>query len=104
MEKSDLGQIIDNPASITSGQLEALRRERDEHPFCAPLQVLSLMADKMGGTPLWESQSLPRVALYMMDAGHLYSLLESTAKQASSTQKPPEEVRRCFWKLFSKNR
>lgn len=97
MERSDLGHIMDNPAGITAGQLDALRRERDEHPYCAPMQVLSLMADKMAGTPLWETQT-PRVALYTADAGHLYSLLENPktrhsvppAQQAATTEHPAQ--------------
>ena len=84
MDKSELGHILDHPAGITSAQVEALRRERDEHPYSAPLQVLALIADKMGGTPLWESQQ-SRVALYMMDAGRLDSLL--TAKSQKPTTK-----------------
>lgn len=75
---------MDNPGSITAGQVEVLRRERDEHPYCAPLQVLSLLADKMGGTPLWETQT-PRVSLYMTEAGHLYSLLEDKKPQSTAS-------------------
>jgi len=89
MDKSELGHILDHPAGITSAQVEALRRERDEHPYSAPLQVLALMADKMGGTPLWESQQ-SRVALYMMDAGRLDSLL--TAKSQKPTTNNPQPI------------
>lgn len=81
---------MDNPARITSAQLEELRRERDAHPYSAPLQVLTLMADKMGGTPLWESHTA-RVALYTMDSGHLYRQME-TLKPRTGTAPTPQKA------------
>lgn len=93
MEKSDLGNIMDTPSSITAVQLEALRRERDAHPYSAPLQVVSLMADKLGGTPLWETQTMPRVALYMMDAGRLDSLLDGCTRQPAAHEVKPPTIR-----------
>ena len=76
MEREVFGRIMDNPQAMGTEELEALHRERDAYPYCTPLQVLSLMADKMGGTPLWEAQTLPRVSLYMMDVNRLHTLLE----------------------------
>lgn len=93
MEKSDLGNIMDTPSSITAVQLEALRRERDAHPYSAPLQVVSLMADKLGGTPLWETQTKPRVALYMMDAGRLDCLLDGCTRQPAAQEVKPPTIR-----------
>lgn len=81
---------MDCPSGVTSAQVEALRRERDEYPYSAPLQVLALVADKMGGTPLWESQQ-SRVALYMMDADRLDDLLRKQPmhKVTVTEIKPP---------------
>lgn len=86
MDKETFGHILDTPAALDSARLEALHRERDEYPYSAPLQVLSLMADKMGGTPMWEAQTLPRVSLYMMDVNHLYGLLDNVGKQQPATK------------------
>lgn len=88
MDKETFGHILDTPAAMDSSRLEALHRERDEYPYSAPLQVLSLMADKMAGTPMWEAQTLPRVSLYMIDVNHLYGLLDNVGKQPSGTVKP----------------
>ena len=94
MNKEDFGHILDNPAAITADRLEALRHERDQHPYCAPLQVLSLMADKLAGTPLWETQTLPRVALYTMDPRHMESQLNnlSTPTADPSAGKQPSQT------------
>lgn len=77
MDKSTFGQMLGTPGAFTSEQLAGLQKVRDEHPYCAPVQVLLLMADKAGNVPLWEVQSLPRVSLYMMDEGWLHEQLKS---------------------------
>ena len=95
MDKSTFGQIVTSPADITPEQLAALRRVRDEYPYCAPAQVLMLMADKAGSVPLWEVQSLPRVMLYMMETDWLKEQLsredsrQGLAGDASQTSHSP---------------
>lgn len=80
MDKNGFGKLIDNFGEFTPAEWEDLARERDAYPFCAPLQVLSLMADKVCGAPLWEKQSLPRVSRYMMSVDKLYAQLESLSR------------------------
>lgn len=77
MDKTVFGRLIETPGVCTPEEWEALRRERDRHPYCAPLQMLCLLADKVNGAALWEKQSLPRVALYMTTPTLLYEQLES---------------------------
>ncbi|MBO4599837.1 MAG: hypothetical protein J5641_03765 [Bacteroidales bacterium] len=84
MDKNSFGRLLDHPGSLSAEEWGELRRERDRFPFSAPLQVLSLMADKVGGAALWEQQSLPRVVLYMQDADRLYELLDDLSLPAST--------------------
>ena len=56
MEKSVFGRLVDNPASLRPEEWNELQKERDRYPFSAPLQVLTLLADKLSGTALWEQQ------------------------------------------------
>ena len=79
---------------VTPEEWEELRVERDKYPFSAPLQVLSLLADKANGAALWEKQALPRVALYMQQPDRLYEQLNNipslrpTAQQGSQPAAP----------------
>ena len=84
MDKKSFCNLLDHPGSITPDEWDALRRERDSHPYSALLQVLSLLADKANGAPLWEKQSLPTVSLYVQDAGRLYGQLRD------GIQPPPQ--------------
>lgn len=95
MDKNCFCKLMEHPEALTPDEWDELRKERDSYPFCAPLQVLSLLADKLGGAPLWERQGLPRVALYMNEADRLYEQLEAIS---SPTFKPaPEaELRRSY--------
>lgn len=88
MDKNCFGKLLDNPTSLTADEWDDLRRERDNYPFCAPLQTLTLMADKMSGVPLWEKQSLPRVALYYQDANLLYHQLDNLARTPAPAPAP----------------
>lgn len=88
MDRNDFGKLMDNPSSLSSEQWGELCRERDQYPFCAPLQILSLMADKMSGAPLWESQSLPRVELYMMDVACVQRQLASLDRAPAPASVP----------------
>lgn len=95
MDKNCFGKLIDNPSSLTPDEWEELRRERDRHPFSAPLQLLTLMADKANGAPLWEKQSLPRVALYFSDVNRLYEQLESATQPRPAPVHDPAPQVRC---------
>lgn len=92
MDRNDFGKIIDQPGQFSSAQWAELCRERDRYPFSALLQLLSLMADKVSGAPLWESQSLPRVELYMMDVACAHRQLAALEQcsPAASVLPPPE--------------
>ena len=85
---------MDHPGVVTPEEWEELRVERDKYPFSAPLQVLSLLADKANGAALWEKQALPRVALYMQQPDRLYEQLNNipslrpTAQQGSQPAAP----------------
>lgn len=94
MDKNSFGQLIDHPGVLTPSQWEELRKERDRYPFSAPLQLLSLLADKANGVALWEKLSLPRVSLYFQDSSrltqHLEAILPPQARLASlATEEAP---------------
>lgn len=88
MDKNIFGKIMDSPQSVSPAEWEELHRERDSHPFCAPLQVMSLLADKRFATPLWEKQSLPVVSLYV-DANRLQEQLEGLSVPPVESQPRP---------------
>ena len=88
MDKNCFNRLIDHPQSLTAEEWQELRRERDQFTFSAPLQVLSLLADKSGGVPLWEKQSLPRVALYCQDANRLHQQLDALDHASAPTPQP----------------
>ncbi len=79
MDKNCFGKLIDRPGRLTPDEWEQLRQERDRYPFSAPLQLLSLLADKANGAALWEKQSLPLVSLYFQDAQRLEEQLEAVS-------------------------
>lgn len=56
---------------------DQLYAERERYPYCAPLQMLSLLADKRSHVPLWQKQSLPRVRLYVKDPAKLQAMLNT---------------------------
>ncbi len=74
---------MDRPGTLTPEEWDELRRVRDAYPFSAPLQVLSLLADKANGAALWQQQALPRVALYMQQVDRLYEQLEALDRPAA---------------------
>lgn len=77
MDKNCFDKLLDNPTAFTPDNWTQLRQERDRFPFSAPLQVLSLLADKASGAPLWEQQAMPRVALFFKDKDCLNNQLSS---------------------------
>ena len=77
MDKNSFAQMMNRPGRLSPEEWDELHRERDRYPFSAPLQVLSLLADKAGGAPLWERQALPYVSLYVPDVEWLYAQLEA---------------------------
>ena len=81
---------MEHPEALTSEEWSKLRQERDRYPFCSPLQVLSLLADKLAGAPFWERQGLPRVTLYMNQADRLYEQLEGIP---TPSFRPPQEAK-----------
>ncbi len=83
MDKNSFAQMMNRPGRLSPEEWDELHRERDRYPFSAPLQVLSLLADKAGGAPLWERQALPYVSLYVPDVEWLYAQLEALDRPAS---------------------
>jgi len=79
MEKRDFERLLASPETAGPADWAALREETELHPSCAPLQVLSLMADRANGAPLWEKEALPRTALYVMDPAALYRRMEASS-------------------------
>jgi tetratricopeptide (TPR) repeat protein len=86
MDKNSFGRLMDTPGALTPEEWGELRRERDSYPFAAPLQVLSLLADKANGAALWEQQALPRVLLYVQHADRLYGQLEELDRPSAPVQ------------------
>ena len=82
MDKNSFAQMMNRPGRLSPEEWDELHRERDRYPFSAPLQVLSLLADKAGGAPLWERQALPYVSLYVSDVEWLYAQLEALDRPA----------------------
>ena len=92
MDKNVFGRLLDHPGRLTPEEWDELRRERDRYPFSAPLQVLSLLADKANGAALWEQQALPRVVLYMQDVDRLYEQMAEPVDIATSVAKPEPQL------------
>ena len=88
MDKNSFAQMMNRPGRLSPEEWDELHRERDRYPFSAPLQVLSLLADKAGGAPLWERQALPYVSLYVPDVEWLYAQLEALDRPASVPPAP----------------
>lgn len=94
MDKNTFSKLMDHPGVVSPEQWEELRQERDRYPFSAPLQVLSLLADKTNGVALWEKQSLPRVSLYFRDIQRLNEQLEAVSRPSvrPAVQVPAEPI------------
>ena len=90
MDKNAFGKWMDHPESLTPEEWGELRRECDRYPYSAPLQVLSLLADKANGAALWEQQTLPRVMLYVQDVDRLYEQLDALGRKAEPKEKAAE--------------
>ena len=88
MDKNSFAHALEHPGTLTPDEWEALRHEKERYPFSAPLQVMSLLADKANGAPLWERQTLPQVSLYVEDAGRLYELVENGAALTRQPEAP----------------
>ncbi|MBR1834220.1 MAG: hypothetical protein IJ785_01745 [Bacteroidales bacterium] len=91
MDKNSFGKMMSHPGTLSPDEWEELHRERERYPYCAPLQVVSLLADKAAGAPLWEKQTLPVVTLYMQDADRLDEQMEALARAAARPE--PAEAR-----------
>ena len=100
MDKNAFGRWMDHPESLTPEEWGELRRECDRYPFSAPLQVLSLLADKANNAALWEQQTLPRVMMYVQDVGRLYDQMDAMGNRteavaaAAVVEEPAERVER----------
>ena len=79
MDKDCFNNILDHAGYFTPEEWESLRNASNRYPFCAPLRVLSLMADKAHKVPLWEKQMLPLVSLYMVDVDLLHQRLNQVS-------------------------
>ena len=91
MDKNSFAQMLDRPGMLSPNEWEDLHRERDRYPFCAPLQVLSLMADKCNGASLWEKQTLPVVSLYLPETEWLYGQLAAPRSQGIASFSEPSQ-------------
>lgn len=91
MEKRDFERLLASPETAGPADWAALREETELHPSCAPLQVLSLMADRANGAPLWEKEALPRTALYVMDSAALYRRMEASSAPAAPPSAPASQ-------------
>ena len=88
MDKNSFADIMERPGALTPDEWESLRFEKDRYPFSAPLQVMSLLADKANGAPLWEKQALPLVSLYVQDAGRLYEQVTTCTDRPHEPEVP----------------
>ena len=88
MDKNSFAHALEHPGTLTPDEWEALRHEKERYPFSAPLQVMSLLADKANEAPLWERQTLPQVSLYVEDVGRLYELVKNGAALTRQPEVP----------------
>ena len=51
MDKNSFAHALEHPGTLTPDEWEALRHEKERYPFSAPLQVMSLLADKANRGP-----------------------------------------------------
>lgn len=86
MDKNTFNRLLDHPESLTPDEWDDLHRERDAYPSCAPLQILSLIADRDNGAALWQKMVLPRVSLYYQDPSLLDRLLAPSTQTLRSDQ------------------
>ena len=89
MDKDSFAHVLEHPGTLTPDEWESLRFEKERYPFSAPLQVMSLLADKANGAPLWEKQTLPLVSLYVQDVGRLYEQVMHGTMQPNEPDVPP---------------
>lgn len=105
MQKSEFTRLIHSPESLTLRDKMNLQSEKMKFPYCAPLQILDVVGDKVCGMDQWESKTLPIASLYVRNRVKMDELLhvahlvddkpiavEPVAESAVSVPEPTSKV------------
>lgn len=65
MQKTEFSRLISAPESLTLRDKMNLQSEKMKFPYCAPLQILDVVGDKVCGMDQWETKTLPIASLYV---------------------------------------
>ncbi len=75
MEKSTFISKIQNPYSYTLQEKLDIQSARAQYPYCAILQQMDVLSDKAASIYQWESRSVVKTSIYLIDAQKTSSLL-----------------------------
>lgn len=75
MQKAEFTRLIQSPTNLSLRDKMDIQSERMRFPYCAPLQILDLVGDKVCGIAQWEMKTLPITSLYIRNRSKLNDLL-----------------------------
>lgn len=93
MQKTEFTRLILSPESFTLRDKMYLQSEKMKYPYCAPLQILDVVGDKVCGLDQWESKTLPIASLYVRNRVKLNELIRvAHLVEDRTVQAVPEQV------------
>lgn len=75
MQKTEFSRLISAPESLTLRDKMNLQSEKMKFPYCAPLQILDVVGDKVCGMDQWETKTLPIASLYVRNRNKVEELI-----------------------------
>lgn len=91
MQKAEFTRLIQSPTNLSLRDKMDIQSERMRFPYCAPLQILDLVGDKVCGIAQWEMKTLPITSLYIRNRSKLNDLLLK-ARLVDDTPAPAPQV------------
>lgn len=91
MQKAEFTRLIQSPTNLSLRDKMDIQSERMRFPYCAPLQILDLVGDKVCGIAQWEMKTLPITSLYIRNRSKLNDLLLN-ARLVDDTPAPAPQV------------
>lgn len=91
MQKAEFTRLIQSPTNLSLRDKMDIQSERMRFPYCAPLQILDLVGDKVCGIVQWEMKTLPITSLYIRNRSKLNDLLLN-ARLVDDTPAPAPQV------------
>ncbi len=91
MQKAEFTRLIQSPTNLSLRDKMDIQSERMRFPYCAPLQILDLVGDKVCGIAQWEMKTLPITSLYIRNRYKLNDLLLK-ARLVDDTPAPAPQV------------